>query len=69
MKNLTKKKFMQKIVIVLLMVICFNFAVPIRAQAAAFDIGGDLLKELVQLLAAVGDIFTRCFKSFYAGDK
>ena len=60
MKILTNKNFMQKIIIILIFVILLNFAVPIKAQAVNFNIGGDLIKELTQLLAALGDVFTRC---------
>lgn len=60
MKILTNKSFMRKIIIILIFVIFFNFAVPIRAQATTWNIGGDLIKELTQLLAALGDVFARC---------
>ena len=60
MKILTNKSFMQKIIIILIFIILLNFSVPIRSQAAIWNIGGDLIKELTQLLAALGDVFTRC---------
>lgn len=57
MKIFTNKKITQKIIILIITVILFNFAVPIQVNAVNFaEIGGDLLKEFVQLLAAVGDV-------------
>lgn len=67
MRFLTNKSFVQKIIIAIVLVILFNFAVPIRAQAflGLEQIGLDLLKELVHLIAALGDVVTRCIESFY----
>lgn len=60
MKILTNKSFVQKMIIAIIFVILFNFAVPIRAQAFSLgEIGLDLLKELVHLIAALGDVITR----------
>lgn len=54
MKFLTKKSVAQKIILALVIVILFNFTVPIRSQA--FDLGESLLKELVHLMASLGDV-------------
>ena len=61
MKFLTNKSFTQKIIIAIIFVIMFNFAVPIRSQAIDFGgIASDLLEELIHLIAALGDVITRC---------
>ena len=49
MKIFTNKKVTQKIIIALIIIIVFNFSVPIQSNAIPFvstfaDIGGDLLK-------------------------
>ncbi len=65
MRLFTNKNATQKITIVLLIVILFNFLVPIRVQAG--DIGGDLLKELVKLFVALGDIVNGIMNKFMLG--
>ena len=68
MKFFTKKKNSQKIMIVLLMVIVLNFSIPNYSQAGAFsDIAGDLLKELVQLVASFGDVVMGALNHFMLG--
>ena len=60
-KILSSKKSIQKIVIMILFVILFNFAMPVKSEAGfLWDIGGDLIKELSHLLASLGDVVTRC---------
>lgn len=65
MRFLTNKSIIQKIVISIIFVILFSFAVPIKAQASFWDIGFDLLKELTHLIAGIGDVVTRSNESFY----
>lgn len=65
MRFLTNKSIIQKIVISIIFVILFSFAVPIKVQASFWDLGSDLLKELVHLVAGMGDVVTRNIKSFY----
>lgn len=68
MKFFTKKKNSQKIMIVLLMVIVLNFSIPNYSQAGAFsDVAGDLLKELVQLVASFGDVVMGALNHFMLG--
>lgn len=62
MKFLTNKSFVQKMIIAIVFVILFNFAFPIRAQAGIAGFALDLLKELIHLIAALGDVFTRNVK-------
>ncbi len=68
MKFFTKKKNSQKIMIVLLMVIVLNFSIPNYSQAVDWNnIAGDLLKELVQLVASFGDIVMGALNHFMLG--
>lgn len=68
MKILTNKSFVQKIIIALVFVILFNFAVPIRSSAFSLgEIGLDLLKELVHLFAALGDVVMGALNKFMLG--
>ena len=53
MKIFTKKNFVRKIIITLLVVIMFNFTMPIQSQA---DFGGKLFKPIFQLIAAIADV-------------
>ena len=61
------KGFTQKIIIAIVVVILFNFIVPVRVQADGWDIGGDLLKEFVHLLAALGDVFMGALNKMMVG--
>ena len=56
MKILTKKGFVSKLIIVLLAVILFSAIVPTHASYAVDDFGGKLLKPIVDLLLALGDL-------------
>ena len=71
MKIFTNKKVTQKIIIALIIIIVFNFSVPIQSNAGLIstfaDIGGDLLKELVQLVASVGDVVMGALNHFMLG--
>ena len=54
MKFCTKKKNNQKMFIVLLIIIVLNFSIPNYSKAFSFvEIAGDLLKELVNMVASV----------------
>ena len=56
MKFLTNKNMTQKIIIAIVIVILFNFAVPIRSQAGAIgDAVTDLVVELMHLVTFLGD--------------
>ena len=63
-----KKKNNQKMFIAILMVIVLNFSIPNYSQAGVFgDIAGDLLKELVQLVASIGDVAMGALNHFMLG--
>ena len=61
MKLFNNKGFVRKILIVILTITLFNFAVPIQSQA---DIGGKLFKPIFQLLATVADVPIGLFHHF-----
>lgn len=56
MKNLTKKGFLNKLIIVFLVIIVFNAAIPMnKSQATDYKVGGALLKPINQLVLKVAD--------------
>ena len=56
MKKFTKKGILQKTIIVILMVLSFNFIVPAYSSAAInFSVGGILANPLLDLLTTVVD--------------
>ena len=55
MKFFTNKSIVQKFIIAIVAIILFNFTVPIKANAD-WSIAGTLLKEIMQLVASIGDI-------------
>lgn len=67
MKLLTNKTFVQKIILVLVAIILFNFAVPIQSNAAVWDLGTDLLKELVHLITSLGDVIMGALNKMMLG--
>lgn len=68
MKKFTKKKLVQKMMISLLIIVSMNFIVPKRVSAANWgDIAGDLLKEVVQLFDALGDVIMGALNNFMLG--
>ncbi len=72
MKLLRNKSFIQKIAIVLLALIILNFSMPVRSEAIPVlstfaDISGDLLSEVVKLLASVGDVVMGALNHFMLG--
>ena len=58
MKFLTKKSTIQKIILALVVVILFNFAIPVRSDAANIfeKMGGKILEQLLKLV----DSLRRC---------
>ncbi len=57
MKFLTKKSTIQKIILALVVVILFNFAIPVQSSANVFeDMGGKILEQLLKLV----DSLRRC---------
>ena len=68
MKFCTKKKNNQKMFIVLLIIIVLNFSIPNYSKAFSFgEIAGDLLKELVNMVASVGDVVMGALNHFMLG--
>lgn len=68
MKNHTKFNIIQKIVITfVIVVILFTCIMPKNVYAAAGDIAGGLLKEVVQLFAAIGDAVMGGLNKFMLG--
>ena len=57
MKFFTKKSTIQKIILALVIVILFNFTIPVQSNASIFGkMGGKLLEEIVKLV----DSLRRC---------
>ena len=57
MKKITKNNFIRKLIIALCIVLVMAFTIPQRSFADIWaDIGGTLLKEIVKLIASLGDI-------------
>lgn len=61
MKNLTKKGSMQKIIILIVIVLSFNFIAPTYSQAS---IGGVLMGPIVDFLAGIGDVVMSALQFF-----
>ena len=55
MKIFTKKSILQKIILAIVIIILFNFAVPIQSSAANIfeKTGGKILSELLKLVDAL----------------
>ena len=54
--------------IVLLIIIVLNFSIPNYSKAFSFgEIAGDLLKELVNMVASVGDVVMGALNHFMLG--
>ena len=54
MKFFTKKSTIQKIILALVVIILFNFAIPVRSSANVFeDMGGKILEQLLKLVDAL----------------
>lgn len=68
MRNFTKKKSIQKIILALLIITSINFIAPKRVSAVNWgDVAGDLLKEIVQLIDQLGDVVMGAFNKFMLG--
>ena len=63
-----KKSILQKIVIVLLITLLCYWIVPTYSLGFSFEeLGGDLLKVLMQLLVGIGDMITGALNKFMLG--
>lgn len=68
MKYFTKKKSVQKIILALLIITSISFIVPKHVSAINWeDVPGTLLKELVQIVDAIGDVIMGAFNNFMLG--
>jgi len=68
MKFLTNKKFTQKIIITIIAIITLNFCAPMRSYCTDWgDVGGKILKEVVQFVVAVGDVVVGALNNFMLG--
>lgn len=67
MKEITRGNFLKKIVAVLCIILVITFTVPQRTFAVGWDIGGTLLKEIVKLIASIGDIGMAALNTFMLG--
>lgn len=56
MEFFTKNSIIKKIIISILIVLVIIFSIPRATYAAGWSLAGTLLKELLQLIASVGDI-------------
>ena len=68
MSFFNNKTIVQKIVIAIVFVILLNFIIPSFSYAGTFaELGSDLLKELVHLIAALGDVAMGALNYFILG--
>lgn len=68
MKFLINKKFIQKIIIAIIMVVTLNFCVPMRSYCTDWgEVGGKILKEVVQFVVALGDVVVGALNNFMLG--
>lgn len=68
MKYFSRKKLVQKIILALLIMVSMNFIAPKRVSAANWEgVAGSLLKEIVQLIDAVGDVAMGLFNKIMLG--
>lgn len=64
MKFFTNKEITKKIIIAILLVMTFNFIIPITSHA---DFGGALFKPISQLLCAVSDLVIKGLQKYFIG--
>lgn len=67
MKKITKWNFLKKIVAGLCIILVMTFTVPSKVLAVDWDSGGTLLKEIVKLIASIGDIGMAALNTFMLG--
>ena len=68
MKKLTKNKLMQKIILGLVTILTINFITPNYTYAGFWgDVGTDLLKEIAQLVGAIGDVVMGIMNKYMLG--
>ena len=64
MKRLCKKNLTQKIIIIIVMILSFNFIAPTYSQA---DFGGVLMGPIIDLIAGIGDSVMALLEVFMDG--
>lgn len=64
-KVFTNKSILQKMTIILISLLLFNFAIPQSSQASSF--GGKLFKPLIHLVGGIGDIAMGGLQKFMLG--
>lgn len=68
MKFFTNKKATQKTIIAVITIILLNFCAPMNSYCADWgDVGGKLLKEIVQFVVAIGDVVEGALNHFMLG--
>ena len=67
MKKIAKNRVIHKITIILALIVSLNFIAPKYSFASVEDIAGGLLKEVVQLFAAIGDVVMGGLNHFMLG--
>lgn len=67
MKKIAKNRVIHKITIILALIVSLNFIAPKYSFAGVEDIAGGLLKEVVQLFAAIGDVVMGGLNHFMLG--
>lgn len=68
MKKLVQNNFIRKTILALCIILVMTFTLPQRAYADVWsDIGGTLLKEIVKLIASIGDIGMAALNHFMLG--
>lgn len=67
MKIFTNKKFIQKILIIFIIILLFQYAVPSNVANAAGGIGGTLFTPIQELTLALGDVGVNALNLFVNG--
>lgn len=68
MKAFTKNKLIHKMIIAFTILVSIIFVAPSRTYAIEWgDIGGKILKEVVQFIASIGDVVMGAMNSFMLG--
>lgn len=68
MNIINNKRIIQKIIIALIVVILFNFAIPVKVHASAIEDGVDtIFQPIMQLIARLGDVVVGIFHRFMLG--
>jgi hypothetical protein len=61
MKIFTNQKIWKKLVIVLLIIMCFQFFISTPVRADSDGIGGKLLEPVIDLVVFLGDRNYKCY--------